>query len=153
MNSTNRVFQYILAYTLFLATLALALISAMILRETIFEINVLVGLHRYTVHAINQFVTFGLGIVLMAILIVGEHQYRTGVEKRRLWPRFCWLTGYIIGIIGGLHVIHLIFQAVNGGIQDPMRVVLTALEVAAALGLLWWRRKLLENRQLSRRPA
>ena len=146
MNQKNNVFQYVLAYLLLLITLALALLSASTILTTIENINALWGMHRYPNHAIKLFLTFGLGIALLVVLIVGEHLYRTGIKQRKLWIHFCRFSGTILAITGVIHLVYVGSLAYNG-IYDPIFILLTVVEMAAAIGLRWWRQKLLAQRK------
>ena len=59
----------------------------------------LLGLGYWQVSLLDRLSVVLFGLVGATLVIVVEYYYRTGVEKKRLWPRFAKVTAWQVGLI------------------------------------------------------
>jgi hypothetical protein len=125
--------QYMLAYFLWAVAIALAVLAAMVARETYLLLVALNPIHRYTAHAINNFLVLLLGLLVLGLIVFAEHYYRTAVPQGRLAARFARLTMVLVGVIATLHTVRVIALASAGALTlvDPALTVLEWIIVAA----------------------
>ena len=102
--------------------------------------------HRYTVQIIDEAGILVLGLALLAMIIVTEHLYRTGVAKGNLVPTACAILGLLLLLLGGLHTIHFLIE-VRYGVVDPTRLITLVAELGLAILLLWYRRRTVTHAQ------
>ncbi|RIK44274.1 MAG: hypothetical protein DCC55_02890 [Chloroflexi bacterium] len=95
--------RYGVAYFLWLVTIALAVLAALVVRDSYSFLIAVNPLHRYAAHAISNFLFLILGLLLLIVIIFAEYWYRTGVEKGRLAARFGRLVAILVAVIALLH--------------------------------------------------
>lgn len=132
MNRSNRIISYTYAYALWILSIGLSLLAAMILRETVI-FSVMAGeLHRYTIHLITQVTTILLGVVLVITLVVLENRYRTGLANGRTRGRFLRFAGWVLLAMAVIHLWYALI-AWRLGTIDQFRLVAAAAETAVGL--------------------
>lgn len=133
--------RYALAYLLWLITFAAGIFVMLTVRAT-FNIFVTFGVDwdRFRVRAVDQFLFFGLGILLVILLIWSEHLYRTGAQKDRLWPRFGGISAVLLGVLGFCHAAQSILTW-NTLIFRWTIALLALLELATAGVIVVWLRE------------
>jgi hypothetical protein len=136
MNGSKNIWRYVTAYLLWAATLVLALLCAVAVRDTYRFLAVSSGANRYVVHAVDEFSILGLGIALLIFIIATEHSFRTGVAKGVLARRFFLVAGSELALLSVLHLFHFTVE-VWKGIVDPMRLMILGLELGVAIYLFW----------------
>lgn len=136
MTYTPHAWQYGLAYLLWAVSMILSVFCGLVLRDVYQAIIYAAGWHRYTASAADKFLILAAAIGLLVAFVVTEYLYRTGVEKRRLWPRFSLVTAIELSILGVLHLIRLGLEATYG-ILDPVLALVVVLELGGAL-FFWW---------------
>ena len=134
------VLEYIVAYLLWLVTVSVSVLVALVLREVIVEFGALTGWSRYTVGIVSQFSAVLLGLSVLAVLIITEGLYRTGVQRGQLLIRFCHWTGILLAIVGLAHLLSIGYRWQNSVVVDPLTPRLAFVEIGGAVILLWWRR-------------
>jgi len=132
--------EYVLAYLLWLVTIAISGLVAMVLREILIEFSALSGWSRYVAHTISQFSTILLGLGVLIIILLTEHLYRTGVQRGKLLIRFCFWAGLLLAIIGFAHLFSGGYRWLNNVVIDPLTPRLAIVELAGAIIMFWWRR-------------
>lgn len=132
--------EYVLAYLLWIVTIAISGLVALVLHETLVEFSELSGWNRYAVHAVSQFSTIFLGLGVLTIILMTEHLYRTGVQRGKLLIRFCFWAGLLLAIIGFAHLFSGGYRWLNDVVTDPLTFRLAIVELAGAIILFWWRR-------------
>lgn len=95
--------RYGIAYLLWLVTIALALLAALVVRDSYAFLIALNPVHRYTAHAFSNFLFLVLGLLVLVVIVFAEHSYRTAVGRGLLAARFGRLTALLIAIIALLH--------------------------------------------------
>jgi hypothetical protein len=138
-------FHYVLAYLCWAISVALAALDLLVLRSALMIVLGMTPWSRYVQHAINQFGFLFLAIVCMGFILFTEHFYRTGVEKRKLLPRF--LLGMLIGVsvLAFAHLLWLIGEFVLGFFTLTTLIIVIA-ELAGCALLFWlYRRALLAS--------
>lgn len=88
-----------IAYLLWLISLGLFVADFFFGRILTVALAELLDLGYWQVSLLDRLsiVLFGLAGALLVIVV--EHSYRTGVEKKRLWPRFFKITAWQVGLI------------------------------------------------------
>lgn len=141
MNRSNRIISYTYAYALWILSIGLSLLAAMILRETIIFSAIVGAFHPYTVHMITQVATIFLGLVLVIVVVVLENRYRTGLTKGRTLRSFARFVGIALLVMAVIHLWYVVV-AWRLGTLDQFRLVAALLEiVAGVLALRLARRK------------
>lgn len=134
--------RYLLAYLLWAITIALSLLCAMLGRTAYQYLFILAGWNRYSIRAFDNFALLAFGLVLVGVVVVAEHYYRTGVEVKRLFFRFSAFTLIETLILASLQLVLLIIQMINGSI-DPIAVGLFGLMALVSWLLTRWRSMLM----------
>jgi hypothetical protein len=132
--------HYTLAYLLWVVAIVLAVLGAMVARETYLLLVALNPIHRYIAHAINNFLILLLGLVVLGVIVFAEHYYRTAVPQGRLAARFARLTMILVGVIAVLHTVRVVALA-SAGVFTLVDPALTVLEWAVVALLRWYRRR------------
>ncbi len=88
-----------IAYLLWLISLGLAIGDFFFGRILAVSLAEIAGLGYWQVSFIDRLSVVLLGLAGAVLVILIEYWYRTGVEKRRLWPRFAKMTVWQIGLI------------------------------------------------------
>ncbi len=88
-----------IAYLLWLISLGLFVADFFFGRILTVALAELLGLGYWQVGFLDRLsiVIFGLAGALLVIIV--EYYYRTGVKKKRLWPRFLTVTAWQVGLI------------------------------------------------------
>jgi hypothetical protein len=102
-DGTRTLLRYGLAYLLWLVTIGLAVLAALVVRESFDFLVALNALHRYTAHAVSNFLFLVLGVLVLIVIIFAEHWYRTGVPRGLLAARFGRLAAILLAVIAFLH--------------------------------------------------
>lgn len=100
--------RYVLAYTLWVVSVALAIMVLLSWRSSAMIILGVTPWDRYLEHALNQFGFLFLAIIGLCVIVFAEHYYRTGVEKERLFIRFFFITFIELIFLTGAHLARLI---------------------------------------------
>jgi len=88
-----------IAYLLWLISIGLFVADFFFGRILTVALAELIGLGYWQVSFLDRLsvVLFGLASALLVIVV--EYSYRTGAEKRLLWPRFFRVTAWQVGLI------------------------------------------------------
>lgn len=106
----HNIWQTVLAYVLLIVTVALGLLVALGLQGAVLAVVYGAELHRYTARAFNMLTIVAVGLLLLLLLILAEHRYRTARTLPQLLARFCQFTGVelvMLGIAHGVRVVGL----------------------------------------------
>lgn len=133
---SHRVVRYGLAYLLWLATIVLATLVVLALRDTFRFVLISMRLHRYTIYANSQVATLFLGFLLIILVIVVEHLYRTAVPKGLLTVRVLLVGGWLFLLLGLVHGTHIVVAFVSSGVLDYLRMIVAGAELLSAAVLL-----------------
>ena len=137
MDSVRRILAYGTAYLLWMVTIALSVLGAIVARSTYQLLLTTTAWHRYTLHALNQFLTFFLAFLLLCLIVFVESFYRTGVRRGDLLARFCLLTAIELAFFAVLHVIRVILLWVSGAsVALGFAIMVGELAGAAVFSLL-----------------
>jgi hypothetical protein len=126
--------RYGVAYLLWLVTVALALLAALVVRDSYALLIALNPVHRYTAHALSNFLFLLLGVLVLIVIVFAEHWYRTAVGRGLLAGRFGRLAAILVAVIALLHSIRAIAEVWIGQ-ASPMSLGVAGLEWLAVLGL------------------
>jgi len=132
----NRLASYTLAYGLWILSIGLALLAAMIVRETvIFALSALFSAppQRYTVHLGTQLITLFLGLILLIAIVILENRYRIGLVKGRTVGYFIRFVGIALLVVA---VTHFLYIAVDLGLGALDQFRLAAALAEAVLGVI-----------------
>jgi len=88
-----------IAYTLWLISLGLAVADFFFGRVFAVSLAQLIGLGYWQISFIDRLSVLLFGMAGAVLVILTEHGYRTGVEKRLLWPRFLKISAWQVGLI------------------------------------------------------
>jgi len=140
------VYRYILAYLLWFITMALAVLAMIIARETYRSLLAFNFSQRFIARAVDNFAVLLLAILAMAVVILTEHYYRTGVSLNRLGERFCLVTALELGLLALMHGVQ--FGLVLAYARfDPLTLAIVLGELVGTLGFWWLYRRLKLNHQ------
>jgi len=85
---------------------------------------------RYIEHALNQFGFLFLAIFGLIVIVFTEHYYRTGVEQRKLYLRFFWISFIMLVTLLFAHLVRLF-----GGMVLDLPMMATLPFVIGELGV------------------
>jgi hypothetical protein len=140
--------RYALAYLLWAVSLVVCFFIGFTAREVLFNSLVVsqagtagssqsadfyLGLQ---LRAIEPWSYIVFGIALVILVVVYEHYFRDGVEKKLLIPRFLKVTGLEIAFLLIVHLIRFAIGMALGSVSWTL--VITALVELALIGLLMW---------------
>ena len=132
--------DYIAAYVLWFLTSAISLLVALAIRDLIQMAMVLTTWDRYAVHAINQFSTIALILVLVAVVAGVEGYYRHGVTKGQLRYRFWRVATVLCVVFAATFGLRLVLEAIASFV-NLITVLLFALAAGATWGARWAARR------------
>jgi hypothetical protein len=118
----------------------------MVIRDTYRFAIVSAQWHRYLIHVTDEFSILALGVLLLALIVISEYVYRTGVQEGALWLRFSFVSALQLSLISVFHSLHFIIE-LSSDVVDPLRVITLLIEWGAA-GLFWQ-----QHRRLLRRSV
>jgi|GEM_PF-2614674 len=124
---------YALSYGLWILSIGLGLLAAMIVRETVIFALISSEANRYGIHLGTQVITILLGIVLLITIVVLENRYREGLAKRRTFGYFLRFLGIVLLVMAVTHIWY-VAVGLSLGPLDLFRFVAALAEVG--LGLL-----------------
>jgi len=101
----NQFTRYLLAYLLWIVSLALGVLIAITIRAAYQLAMAVTSTDRYVFRAVDNFSIVFLGLLLIGLLVFTESYYRTGVEKGKLLRRFGRLTAIQVGILVLMYVV------------------------------------------------
>lgn len=137
----NKLASYTYAYALWFLSIGIALLAAMILRETVIFSTVAAQFNRYTIHLITQVITILLGLALVIVVVVLENRYRTGLARQRTLSYFARFAGIVLLMMAATHFWYTAV-ALRLGTLDQFRLMAALGEiVAGVLALRLARRK------------
>lgn len=146
--------HYVLAYLLWLITLALNIVVSLVIIESSVELMSAAEWHRYPIHAVRQFMTFFLGLIVLVLLVWNEHHYRTGAERNRLLERFAWMVGISLiamGIFHGIAGIVRFYTMISIGMTPSwVQLVVAAVELVGGFVCLWYAKRAKNESKLAR---
>ena len=109
--------DYIAAYVLWFLTIAVSLLVALAIRDLYQMAMVLTTWHRYTVHAVNQFATLGLILLLVGVVVAVEGYYRHGVQKGQLTYRFWRVLAVLSAVLAVTQGLRLVLEAIASSVN------------------------------------
>lgn len=126
--------------------MALAVLAMIIARETYRSLLAFNFPQRFIARAVDNFAVLLLAILAMAVVILTEHYYRTGVSLNRLGERFCLVTALELGLLALMHGVQ--FGLVLAYARfDPLTLAIVLGELVGTLGFWWLYRRLKLNHQ------
>jgi hypothetical protein len=137
--------KYILAYVLWVVSIALGAIVALIIRQAIsgmFGIALLNAAPeaefslRMQSNAADRFGVVLLGVVLLVLIVTAEHLYRTGVPQGRLLRNFSLMTVIELGVLLLFNTL-LVSQSLRAGLSVGPNVLVEVI-ILALLALFVW---------------
>jgi hypothetical protein len=140
-----RVWRYVLAYTLWVVSIAMALLTANTIRTSLVR---LLDIGRAGVaevdewqrlmarDAADRFSIVVLAVLLMVFILVTEHLYRTGVRDGRLWRHFVLVTAILVGIWFACDALVFV-SASAAGFAPFSGIFIPLLELAVLVALSW----------------
>lgn len=146
----HRIVRYGLAYFLWLVTIALAVLAALALRDTFRFVLISMQLHRYTIYANSQIVTLLLGFLVVLLVIVVEHMYRTAVPKGLLTVRALLVGGWLFLLLALVHGTHIAVAYWSNGVVDRLRLTVAGTELLVGIVLLSVRTRLRRSHTMHR---
>ncbi len=121
--------------------MALAVLAMIIARETYRSLLAFDFSQRFIARAVDNFAVLLLAILAMAVVILTEHYYRTGVPLHRLGERFCLVTALELGLLALMHGVQ--FSLVLAYARfDSLSLLIVLGELVGALGFWWLYRRL-----------
>ena len=146
----HRLVRYGFAYILWLVTIVLAVLTALALRDTFRLVLISLRLQRYTIYVDSQIVTLLLGFVLVLLVIIVEHLYRTAVPKGLLIVRALLVGGWLFLLLALVHGTHIALVYWSNGVGDRLRLMVAGIELAIGIVFLWVRIRLYRSRITNR---
>lgn len=137
--------KYILAYLLWVISIALGFVVALIIRQAIsgmFGVALLNAAPeqefslRMQSNAADRFGVVILGVVLLVLIVAAEHLYRTGVPRRRLALYFFQITVIELAVLLVFNTI-LLSQSLRAGLPVGSNVLIEAI-ILVLLALFVW---------------
>lgn len=133
--------RYVLAYLLWLVTLALSLLCAMLTRTVYQFLAVSVGWSPATIRVLDNFALVIIALVLVTVIVMAEHSYRTGVHANRLFLRFSTFTLGEVVVLALLQLTLVILQLMLGNV-DIINIGIFIIVALLAWLLTRWRKSL-----------
>jgi hypothetical protein len=144
MSQKSRILPYVLAYSLWLLSTAIAALVLNLVRETTLVAMVTSVANSdltksemfdasLRVRAAETWSILLMGLLLLIILVFLEHFYRESVPKGLLWSRFFWITGLEMAILFNAAWIKLLLQRDLVPITLPSIVVVVLVLLATIL--------------------
>ena len=141
MNSSHPVLRYGLAYLLWFVTIAVSLLIIGAIRDTYRILMALAQWRSTVVRLTDEFSILFLGLIILVLIILTEHMYRTAVPARKLTRVACGLLTWLLAILGSLHMIQLLLELQYGDL-DLIRLGVIAVDFGLAILLWWWRHRI-----------
>jgi len=121
MSQKNRILPYVLAYSLWILSTAIAALVLNLVREATLTAMVtsvanadLTASEMFDAsqraRAAETWSIMLVGLLLLIILVFLEHYYRESVPKGLLWSRFFWVTGLEMAVLFNATWIRLLLQ-------------------------------------------
>lgn len=145
VKATPSLRDYIATYVLWFFTIAVSLLLALAIRDLIQMAMVMTTWHRYTVHAVNQFSTIALILVLVAVVAGVEGYYRHGVKKGQLRYRFWRVATVLCVVFAVTFALRLVLEAIASSVNLKSALVF-AIASGAAWGAWWAARRVAPKR-------
>jgi hypothetical protein len=160
MTTLRSASSYVLAYAMWAGSLILAYLSLFMVRMVVLSAIAINTIQRADFTSAERFYAalegraaeawsfFGLGIVLVIVLVYLEYLYRTSVPRGQLLNRFLLVTTIELGILFCANLIYYILI----GIVDTFSwtSAYSPIIELVALGLCLWLRAVIKNQP---RPA
>ena len=131
----HNIWQTVLAYMLLIVTVALGLLVALGLQGAVLAVVYGAELHRYTARAFNMLTIVAVGLLLLILLILTEHRYRTARTLPQLSARFCQFTGVQLAVLGMAHGVR-VFGLWLDDVLVVSWLLLALVELALGITLL-----------------
>jgi len=137
--------KYVLAYLLWVVSIALGALGALMIRQAVsgmFGIALLNAVPeqefslRMQSNAADRFGVVILGIVLLMLIVVAEHYYRTGVQQGRLLRYFSLFTAIELAVLLVANTL-ILSQSLRAGLPAGGNVAVE-LAILTLLVLFVW---------------
>lgn len=123
-------------YALWLLIIVASLLVILAIRDLYQMAMVLTTWHRYTVHAVNQFATLGLILILVVVVVAVEGYFRNGLKKGQLTYRFWYVFAIISATLAAVLGIRVALEALASNV-NPISV----LGFVLVAGIAWGARR------------
>lgn len=149
MKPGKTIIHYVLAYLLWAVSIALGALALYLLREVVISAMVVstsqadmtkseAFYRSLQVGAFTNWSFVVLGILWIAMIVIIEHVYRTGVPIGHLWPRFFLVTGIELVVFCVSHITNIILQSSFRTVSLAVTAIPVVEAVLAALFLWLW---------------
>ena len=141
--------KYALAYLLWAVSIALGALGALMIRQAISGMFGIALLNadpeqefslRMQSNAADRFGVIILGIVLLMLIVVAEHFYRTGVQQGRLLRYFSLFTAIELAVLLVSNTI-ILGQSLRAGLPAGGNVVVEVIILALLVLFVWLYRR------------
>ncbi len=141
--------KYVLAYLLWVVSIALGALGALLIRQAIsgmFGIALLNAdpEHEFSLrmqsNAADRFGVIILGIVLLMLIVVAEHFYRTGVQQGRLLRYFSLFTAIELAVLLVSNTI-ILGQSLRAGLPAGGNVAVEVIILTLLVLFIWLYRR------------
>ncbi len=150
MDRIRPIFSYILAYILWMVSVALGALALFFVREAYLLALVVSASRRegrpasevletaLQARAADQWSIFFVGILTIVLIVYLENYYRTAVPAGSLWARFSLVSAIEIGVIGLANAVYFSFEGQIRPVFGKVVYVLTLETLLVALFAWLW---------------
>ncbi len=141
--------KYVLAYLLWVVSIALGALGALLIRQAISGMFGIALLNadpeqefslRMQSNAADRFGVIILGIVLLMLIVVAEHFYRTGVQQGRLLRYFSLFTAIELAVLLVSNTI-ILGQSLRAGLPAGGNVAVEVIILTLLVLFIWLYRR------------